>query len=87
LKNSATTLKEKESAIRIDAVTHLLTNYKALFRLTAKEIDGKPNPIDHLIVTDSALGVHVRAKHLPKENQDRLTILPTYPLIQYALTF
>lgn len=85
LKNGATTLKAEASTKVIAGVTHIFCDLKSLQRLTAKIVDGKPNPIDHVIVTDSILGIYNKYNKLSKDQQERLTIVPVAPLVQQAL--
>ena len=84
--NGAQALKDNGAEMTIAAFTHPILSGKSLQKLTSDTIDGKPNPIDFLIATDSITNIYNKVSHLSPQQKARIQIIPTTPLIKQALT-
>jgi ribose-phosphate pyrophosphokinase len=85
LVNAANSLKKQGAKRVIAAFTHAIVSGQSLHNLTSDTIDGQKNPIDHLIATDSIITLYAKTKKLTQQQQERITIIPTAPLIKHAL--
>lgn len=87
LVNAAKLLKENRASMVIASVTHGIFSGDSLQKVTADLIDGKPNPIDIILTTDSNLSIYNKVNDLPPKNRERVKIVSTKPLIRKALQF
>lgn len=83
--NAATALKDHGAKQVIAASTHPIFSGKSLDRLTSDTIDGRTNPIDFLIVSDSITHIHTKVRRLTDAQQKKVTIFSTTPLVKKAL--
>lgn len=85
-RKGALKLKEKGAKRVIAPSTHGIFSGNSLDNLTRDTIDGKANPIDHLITSDSIVTVYRKAKRLTDAQQKKVTIFSTTRLVKKALT-
>lgn len=87
LVNAAEVLKENGAEEVMAAFPHAVLSGNTLSRLTGDEIDGRANPIDFLVASDSITGIYAKRAALSEKQQERVKIVSTAPLIKEALTY
>lgn len=85
IKEAAAVTKEEGAVSNTAVFTHALLSDNSLEIMTSKTINGKTNPVDRLVFTNSILSVYNKVAALPEEQKTHVEIVSVLPLIKQAL--